>query len=150
MKIRTAAATDAKAIEALFTEFVTYLRSIGDPTDYRFSADKYIDDAFGPDPILRGLVAEEQDGLSGYLLFTRAYDSDYVRAFYMVDLYVKDSCRGQGIGKLLMDALTNVARNEHITRLTWSVHKSNGSAIRFYEGLGAHIADDTHAMYLEI
>ena len=150
MKIRAAQATDAKAIETLFREFVAYLRGIGDPTEYRFDANKYIEDGFGPDPIFRGLVAEEESGLAGYLLFTRGYDGDYVRHFYIVDLYVKDSFRGQGIGGLLMKAVADVARKEGITRLTWAVHKSNASALRFYRGLGAQIADDTHVMYLEI
>ena len=150
MKIRAAQATDAKAIETIFREFVSYLRSIGDLTEYRFDANKFIEDGFGPDPIFRGLVAEEENGLAGYLLFTRGYDGDYVRHFYIVDLYVKGSFRGQGVGGMLMKAVANIAGKEGITRLTWEVHKSNASAVRFYKGLGAQIADDTHVMYLEI
>jgi GNAT superfamily N-acetyltransferase len=150
MKIRAAEASDAKDIEALFTEFVAYLRSIGDMTEYRFGAAKYLEDAFGPDPIIRGLVAEGESGLMGYLLYSRAYDGDYVRYFYVVDLYVSERHRKHGIGKLLMNAVAEVARKEGITRVSWNVHKSNLSAIRFYKGLGAQISDDTHVMYLDL
>jgi GNAT superfamily N-acetyltransferase len=150
MIIRACLASDAAGIESLFREFVAYLRSIGDENDYPFSAQQYLDDAFGSDPVLRGFVAEEASGLTGYVLFARSYDGDYVRGLFIVDLYVRQDSRGKGIGRLLMDAVRNAALAEGISRLSWAVHKTNGGAMRFYEALGAQYSHDTHFMYLDL
>ena len=150
MIVRACLASDASGIESLFAEFVEYLRSIGDNNDYRFSAQQYLTDGFGKDPAFRGLVAEDASGLIGYLLFSHCYDGDYVRSFYIADLYVRKDSRGNGVGRMLMEAVRNVALAEGISRLSWSVHKKNAGALRFYEALGAQYALDSHVMYLDI
>jgi GNAT superfamily N-acetyltransferase len=150
MIIRACFASDAAAIETLFREFVVYLRSIGDDSDYRFSAQKYLTDGFGADPAFRGLVAEDASGLMGYLLYCRTYDGDYVRNFYIVDLYVREAFRGRGAGRMLMNALREVARAEGVTRLSWTVHKNNSGALRFYEELGAEYSVHSHHMRLDL
>src|SRR5688500_17177584 len=112
MVIRRCLASDAAGIEALFREFVQYLRSIGDNSDYRFGAQQYLTDGFGPAPAFRGFVAEDASGLIGYVLFSSTYDGDYVRALYVVDLYVQQVHRGRGIGRMLMSAVRDVALAE--------------------------------------
>jgi GNAT superfamily N-acetyltransferase len=150
MLIRACLASDAASIETLFKEFVAYLRTIGDDHDYRFDTQQYLKDGFGPDPAFRGLVAEDASGLIGYLLFCRTYDGDYIRNFYVVDLYVKQGSRSQGVGRMLMDAVQKTATAEGISRLSWAVHKTNTGARRFYESLGARYAMDTHVMHLDL
>jgi ribosomal protein S18 acetylase RimI-like enzyme len=150
MNIRACLTSDAAGIESLFREFVAYLRSIGDKNDYRFSAQQYLTDGFGTDPAFRGLVAEDTSGLIGYVLFSRHYDGDYVRNFYIADLYVRGDSRGKGVGRMLMKALRDVAIAEGVSRLSWSVHKNNAGALRFYEALGAEYARESHLMYLDL
>ena len=150
MIIRPGVASDAAAIESLFREFVTYLRSIGDDNEYRFSAKQYLNDGFGPDPAFRGLMAEDDSGLVGYLLYCRTYDGEYLRNLYIIDLYVREAARGRGVGRMLMHEVRNLATAEGIPRLSWSVHKQNAGALRFYEAIGAQYATDSHVMYLDI
>jgi len=150
MIIRACLPSDAAGIESLFREFVAYLRTIGDTNDYRFSGQQYLNDAFGNAPLLRGFVAEDASELIGYVLFSRSYDADYVRGLYIVDLYVRNDSRSKGVGRLLMNAVRNVAFTEGISRLSWSVHKNNTGALRFYESLGAQYSLDTHVMYLDM
>ena len=150
MIIRPCLGSDAAAIESLFREFVAYLRSIGDESEYHFGAQQYLTDGFGSDPAFRGLVAENASGVIGYVLFSRSYDGDYVRLFYIVDLYVQQTSRGNGVGRKLMNAVRDVALAEGIARLTWAVHKNNEGALRFYEGLGAQYSTETHIMYLDL
>ena len=150
MIVRACLASDAAGIESLFREFVAYLRSIGDNHDYRFGAQQYLTDGFGSDPVFRGFVAEDASGLTGYVLFSRSYDGDYVRGFYIVDLYVRKDLRGKGVGRMLMQAVRNVALAEGISRLSWAVHKKNAGALRFYEAIGAQYALDTHVMYMDL
>ena len=150
MIIRACLESDAAGIDGLFREFVPYLRSIGDESDYRFGAQEYLTDGFGIDPVFRGLVAEDASGLAGYVLFSRSYDGDYVRRFYIVDLYVRQTHRGNGIGRLLMNKLRDVAIAEGIARLSWTVHKNNAGALRFYEALGAKYSHDMYEMYMDL
>jgi hypothetical protein len=74
MHIRAALPADADAIDRLFREFVAYLRTVGDHNEYRFGAQQYLEDGFGRDPAFRGLVAEDQARVIGYLLFSKGYD----------------------------------------------------------------------------
>jgi GNAT superfamily N-acetyltransferase len=150
MQIRAAQPSDAKEVDRLFQEFVNYLRAIGDPTEYRFSSQQYLEDGFGPDPGFRGLVAEHDAGLIAYALFCKAYDGDYRRCLDLIDLYVQEDYRGQGIGQLLIDRLGEIARTEGCSRIAWVVNKQNAGAIRFYERLGAGYSDDCHFMYLDL
>ena len=150
MIIRACLPSDAAGIESLFREFVAYLRSIGDNQEYRFGAQQYLADGFGIDPVFRGFVSEDATGLTGYILFSRSYDGDYVRGFYIIDLYVRKDSRACGIGKALMKAVRDTAVAEGISRLSWAVHKSNSRAIRFYEALGAQYALDTHVIYIDL
>jgi len=150
MIVRACVESDSVGIETMFREFVAYLRSIGDENDYRFGAQQYLTDGFGIDPVFRGLVAEDASGLAGYLLFSRSYDGDYVRIFYVVDLYVRQTSRGKGVGRLLMNGLKGVAIAEGIARLSWAVHKNNAGALRFYEALGAKYSMDSYVMYLDL
>jgi GNAT superfamily N-acetyltransferase len=150
MTIRPCLESDAKGIESLFQEFVAYLRSIGDESDYRFGAQQYLDDGFGSNPAFRGLVAEDASELIGYVLFARSYDGNYLRNFFIVDLYVKQGSRGNGVGRMLMNAVRKIAFAEGVGRLSWAVHKNNSGALSFYEALGAKYSSDTHHMFWDL
>jgi diamine N-acetyltransferase len=150
MIIRPCVASDAAGIESLFHQFVAYLRSIGDESNYRFGAQQYLADGFGADPAFRGLVAEDASGLIGYVLFSQSYDGDYLRNFYIADLYVEQASRGNGVGRSLMNSVRNLALAEGVARLSWAVHKNNVRALRFYEALGAEYSSNTHVMHLDL
>jgi SAM-dependent methyltransferase/L-amino acid N-acyltransferase YncA len=151
MTIRNAVAEDAAAIERLFHEFVSYLRSVGDETPYRFGAAQYLSDGFGTAPAFRGLVAEDDTGaVVGYVLFAPTYEGDYVRGFDVVDLYVQEQSRGGGFGRALMDRVRALARAEGRQRISWSVHTNNTRAIAFYESIGAQTAPEIATMFLDV
>jgi ribosomal protein S18 acetylase RimI-like enzyme len=50
--------------------------------------------------------------------------------------------RGQGIGKALLRALAQVARDRECARMEWSVLDWNQPAIDFYRSLGAVSKDE--------
>ncbi|HEY8224317.1 MAG TPA: GNAT family N-acetyltransferase [Pyrinomonadaceae bacterium] len=133
-----ATADDAQAISQLASEFHAYLNTIGDQTNFYFNADTYRRDGFGDNPAFIGLVAESNDEVIGYLLFHFGYDTDHSRRLaYVIDLYVNEKSRGQGVGKALMQHAADAARAHGAKALWWGVYESNDSAMRFYEGLGA-------------
>ena len=74
--IRPTLASDAQSIGNLARQFASYLRELGDLTDFKLTANAYLRDGFGTTPAFAGLVAEDQGKVIGYLLYHFGYDSD--------------------------------------------------------------------------
>jgi len=55
----------------------------------------------------------------------------------MNDLYVTEPCRGQGVGRALIDAATDVARERGAHHLEWATAPDNETAQRLYDKTGA-------------
>jgi len=88
---------------------------------------------------------EKRPGLFIRLAFCNGLPTGYVRAFIidyklktacLDELYIKDSLRGKGIGKKLLESVTLWMKEKEIVRMTVSVYKWNEEAIRFYEKEG--------------
>lgn len=147
MYIRPATPQDADAIARLYSQFVDYLRSLGDSTDFRFSAAIYLREGFGPNPAFAGIVAEVADQVVGYLLYHWGYDTDRaIRVLHVIDLFVDPGARGQGIGKALMHRAAQLCRDAGGSELFWAVYKPNNLAADFYQRLGAHYVEDLDYM----
>jgi ribosomal protein S18 acetylase RimI-like enzyme len=146
--IRVATRDDAETIGELARQFADYLRSLGDPTDFRFDAEAYLRDGFGPNPAFAGLVAELEGRVVGYLLYNFNYDTDKaIRLLQVLDLYVHDSARRHGTGRGLMQAAAKICRQAGGSELFWTVYSHNQLAFKFYESLGAQYAKDLQIMY---
>ncbi len=55
---------------------------------------------------------------------------------WLEDLYVDDGARGTGLGRALVEAAFERARERGCRRIELDVNESNTAAIAFYEGLG--------------
>jgi len=109
--IRPALGSDAQSIGNLARQFASYLRELGDLTDFKLTASAYLRDGFGTTSAFAGLVAEDQGKVIGYLLYHFGYDSDRAaRNMHVVDLYVDRAARNQGVGKALMARAASIAR----------------------------------------
>jgi len=107
--IRSATPKDAEAIGRLAHEFAEYLRSLGDAGVVQFDAKAYLRDGFSLNPAFPGLVAEHNGEIIGYLLYHPGYDVDYVtRTLHIVDLYVQERWRRQGVGRALMEEAAKI------------------------------------------
>jgi GNAT superfamily N-acetyltransferase len=145
--IRAAAATDAAAIGQLAEQFAAYLRGLGDPTDFKFTAATYLRDGFGSNPAFAGVVAEQAGEVIGYLLYHFGYDTDRaIRLLHVIDLYVREDRRGFGTGRALMREAAKICREGGGQELFWAVYIPNQLAARFYERLGAHYIEDLKFM----
>ncbi|MEO0425130.1 MAG: N-acetyltransferase [Pseudomonadota bacterium] len=148
VRIRPALESDAAEIADLYGEFTRYLRGLGEDVQERLTAAVFVRDGFGPNAAFSTLVAEAPSSpLVGYLIFTLGYDAEHAqRILHVVDLYVADHCRQQGIGAQLMRAAGESAKVLGAARARWIVARSNTGARTFYERLGAEEVD---AMYME-
>lgn len=151
LSIRQSTANDAEAIGCLAAEFQSYLRSLGDKTEFDWGASKYLRDGFGADRAFEGIVAEVDSRVIGYALYHFGYDTDHGQRFvFMIDLYVTQSLRRSGIGEELMGRIAEVGQSRGAECIVWSVAKSNVVATRFYEKLGATYLDEQRFMQLSI
>lgn len=145
--IRTATPDDATEIGQLAEQFAAHLRDLGDPTDFKFSADTYLRDGFGPHPAFAGLIAETDGQIVGYLLYHFGYDTDKaIRLMFVIDLFVREDVRGQGVGTALMREAVRICQEAGGRALLWTVYVPNKLAARFYERLGADYIEDLKLM----
>lgn len=148
--IRPAVANDAESIGQLSKEFIEYLRSIGDDAELKFDAKVFQRDGFGSNPAFSGLIAELEGEIFGYLLYHFGYDVDYAtRTLHVIDLYVRENGRGQGIGRALMRRAGEICRATGGKQLFWAVYAPNKTAINFYKRLGARFTQDLLFMRLD-
>ena len=151
IRVRHAIESDAEAVANLSAEFEVYLRTLGDTTDCHFTAETFRRDGFGDEPAIRGLVAQNDAEIVGYMLYTFGYDTDQACITLNIeDLYVSEHSRKRGIGKALMDMAHEVCREAGGKELCWSVYKPNAPAYDFYAKLGAKLIDDEDFMYLPV
>ncbi len=88
-------------------------------------------DAYEP---VRAMVAEDQGQLVGlvHYLFHRNTIS-IAPTCYLQDLFTKESARGKGIGRALINAVYGQARLAGVARVYWHTHESNSTAMRLYD-----------------
>jgi GNAT superfamily N-acetyltransferase len=150
-RVRTLNAEDVDAVQAMVRDFGAYLSDLGDSWQHNFTAERYLADGFGPNPVFHGLIAEDASGALGYLLMSPNYDVDRgMRIEIIVDLWVNARSRGKGIGKALMKQAAEVAKARGARQLLWAVYKPNQLAANFYRGIGGKQIDDLDWMYLPL
>jgi GNAT superfamily N-acetyltransferase len=151
LSIRPATPADAEAVGQLMTQSADYLRALGDTADFRFTAETYLRDGFGPNPAFSALVVELDNEIVGHLFYHFGYDTDRaIRLLYVIDLMVREDRRGQGIGKALMLRAAEICREADGSEMVWAVYKPNQQAVKFYERLGAKYIEDLHFMHWEM
>ncbi|KAF9149787.1 hypothetical protein BG015_008382 [Linnemannia schmuckeri] len=87
---------------------------------------------------------------AGFALYFTNYSTWRGRGgIYLEDLFVKESARGQRIGKRLLSELAREVELMNGGRLEWSVLKWNEPSIQFYKSLGAVVMDEWHTMRVD-
>lgn len=141
MIIRPAKKQDADTIAHLWLQLVAYHRELDAnmPVASRDGVHRYaqriryaIDDGY-----LQVYVAEEQDEIIGYVygtiidLLPETFASE--RAGMVADIFVKESCRGRGVGKALMHMMRDWFSRHNIKHYEWYVAAANTEGIRFWK-----------------
>ncbi len=85
------------------------------------------------------LLGARSDGrLVGYACLYWYFSSLEAReSVLMNDLYVDESTRGQGVGRALIEASAEVARERGVPFVEWSTAPDNETAQRLYDSIGA-------------
>lgn len=85
------------------------------------------------------LLGAGRDGrLVGYVcLYWHFSSTQAVETVLMNDLYVEESVRGQGVGRALIEATVEIARERGVSLVEWSTAPDNDTAQRLYDSTGA-------------
>jgi GNAT superfamily N-acetyltransferase len=84
------------------------------------------------------LGARGDRSLVGYAcLYWHFSSTEAVETVLMNDLYVAKQARGRGVGRALIEATAEVARERGAALVEWSTEPDNHTAQRLYDGTGA-------------
>jgi GNAT superfamily N-acetyltransferase len=84
------------------------------------------------------LGARSEGRVVGYACLYWHFSSlEACESVLMNDLYVDESVRGQGVGRALIEASAEVAREREVPFVEWSTAPDNETAQRLYDSTGA-------------
>lgn len=95
---------------------------------------------FGDVPAGYALLARHDEELVGFAAYSFLWPAvGLTRSLYLKELYVAEAYQHQGVGRLLMAALYQVAAEHDCSRVEWTTDADNSGAMAFYAGLGVAI-----------
>jgi GNAT superfamily N-acetyltransferase len=135
ISIRAGVLDDVPDAFALVTELAVYERAAEQVSN---TVEQMALDGFGPNPLYGMLVAEESatKKIVGMALYYFRYSTWKGKRLYLEDIIVTEEYRGYGVGKLLLDATIDTARDTQCTGMMWQVLDWNQPAIGFYQQFG--------------
>lgn len=142
--IRPARVEDAEPIGQLWAKLATYHTTLDPdlPLPAANGAQLYarrianrLDDKY-----THTLVAEENGAIVGYVLgvlidfMPEMFQAEH--GGFLADIYVDEAYRGRGIGRALVEALTQWFRQNEVRYFEWYVAERNTSGRAFWEAMG--------------
>ncbi|MFW6027531.1 MAG: N-acetyltransferase family protein [bacterium] len=132
LNIRPAEIGDLETVAPLFDAYRRFYRQPADPEGaLRFIRARLIE---GDSHIL---LAELEGEAAGFVQLYPAWSSVRLgRLMILNDLYVAETVRGQGVGRALLEAACETARQTNAVGLVLETEPDNGTAQRLYEAAG--------------
>ncbi|HEX7275949.1 MAG TPA: GNAT family N-acetyltransferase [Acidimicrobiales bacterium] len=134
--LRAATPDDLPAIAGLIRALAEYERLTDEVV---WTDDQLQASLFGPEAVPRVVLAEVDGVVAGLAVWYPTYSTFLAQAgIWLEDLFVRPEYRGQGLGRALLDHLSQRAGPG---RLEWAVLDWNTPSIEFYDSLGARPVD---------
>ncbi len=139
--VRPATAADADQLLQL-TEEMDRFYGATEFEDLELRRRQLHDALFGDTPAARALLGLDEDTAVGFAAYSFLWPAvGLTRSLYLKELYVSDAQQRRGIGRSLMDALFNVARQHDCSRVEWTTDRDNPGAQAFYKTFGVEPKD---------
>lgn len=146
MMIRSATAADAAEIERMIRDLVAYEGNVG---TLAFGVEQLAAALAGTPPRLHALVAEDDQGLVGFVSYTIDFaiwtGGDVIR---IDDVFIRERARKGGVGRRLMLRIAELALAGDMT-CRWEMEPSNLGAQYFYGRLGVDLREKIVARWSE-
>ncbi|MDF1575898.1 MAG: GNAT family N-acetyltransferase [Bacteroidales bacterium] len=138
--IREAQKEDVPLILDFIKKLAEYERLSHEVVATEADLEKYL---FGDERVAEVVIGYEGELPVGFALFFHNFSTFLGKpGIYLEDLFVLESHRGKGYGKLLLASLAARALERDCGRLEWAVLDWNTPSIEFYKSLGARMMDE--------
>jgi GNAT superfamily N-acetyltransferase len=138
--IRLATPADVPVVLQLVHELAVYER---EPDAVEATEQMLHDALFGPAPVASCHVALDEGHVVGFALWYITFSTwKGLPGLWLEDLFVRESARGRGLGKALLQELAAVCVQRGYPRFEWWVLDWNAPSIGFYRALGAVPQDE--------
>ena len=131
MSVRTISDKDRDAWRTLWSEYLTFYKTILPDSVYDVTFQRLLsDEPYEP----MGLVADQGGsviGLVHYLQHRHCWRHENV--IYLQDLYTAAHCRGQGVGRALIEAVYARSDADGMGTVYWTTENTNVTAMRLYD-----------------
>lgn len=134
--IRRATPADVPSIYQLIVELAEYEKALH---EVKNTPEQLLKDGFGEQPLYGTIVAEVSGEVVGMSLYYYRYSTWKGKRLYLEDLIIKEAYRGYGLGKRLLEATVEEARQTQCSGLMWQVLDWNEPSIEFYKKFGAKL-----------
>jgi GNAT superfamily N-acetyltransferase len=132
-------ANDRAAWEDLFRAYIDFYERSEPQSMYDRAWEE-----FGRDDRLHALVAKVDDHVVGITHFLEHPSTSSADVCYLQDLFTAPAARGQGVGRALIEAVAEHARQLGCARLYWQTKTTNTVARRLYDSV---TDDSTFTVY---
>ncbi|KAB0569347.1 GNAT family N-acetyltransferase [Brucella pituitosa] len=130
IKIRAVEPTDETSWKKLYRGYAAFYKVPMDE-DILKRTWAWLQDSTHP---LEGLVAESGENVIGFAHYwPQPRPLQGQDAGFLDDLFVDPSYRGRGVGRLLIEALSDIAHIRNWTMLSWVTAQDNVTARRLYD-----------------
>jgi GNAT superfamily N-acetyltransferase len=136
VQIRFALEEDCGRLLELIHELALYEKA---PEEVTVTLPEFVAAGYGDKPVWKAFVAEVDGQILGFALYYTRYSTWKGCRLYLEDFVVTESARGQGIGKLLFEAVMQEARDKGYNGMSWQVLDWNAPAINFYDKYNASL-----------
>ncbi len=128
--IRKGDLKDLNSVLKLVKELAVYEKA---PDEVEVTVDQMEEWGFGTDKQFDFFVAEKDGKIVGTAIYYYKYSTWKGKCLFLEDIIVTESERKNGFGKLLFDAVVQVAKKDKVKRMEWQVLEWNEPAIKFYK-----------------
>lgn len=131
-EIRTMTRADAPGVLEMMRVFYASPAVLSNGSEEIFRAD--VENCVNDCPFLEGYIFEEAGVIQGYGMVAKSFSTEFGKpCIWIEDLYVKDECRGRGIGTAFLEFIGGKYPHA-LHRL--EVEAENEKALRVYEKCG--------------
>jgi GNAT superfamily N-acetyltransferase len=134
VNLRYAVKEDCLRLLELIHELAVYEKA---PEEVTVTLEEFEQAGFGEQPVWTAFVAEKKGLVIGFALYYIRYSTWKGCRLYLEDFIVTESERGQGVGKILFEAVIEEAKRKGYSGMVWQVLDWNQPAINFYNKYSA-------------